>query len=62
MRYFKHLRIHVYKTMLDALKRHGAHIPVYLCMESRQVWNAVYGWTPNADADVACLFDRRLRL
>jgi spore photoproduct lyase len=61
MRYFKHLRIHVYTTMLDALKRYGAHIPVYMCMESRQVWNAVYGWTPNADADVACLFDRRLQ-
>lgn len=61
MRYFKHLRTALYRSMLAALKRHGAHIPVYLCMESRQVWNRVYGWTPNCDADVACLFDPRLR-
>lgn len=62
LRYFKQLRVNIYRSMLAALKRHGAHIPVYLCMESRQVWQQVYGWTPNLDADVAGLFDRRLRM
>jgi len=62
MRYFKQLRLQLYKSMLAAIKQHGRHIPVYLCMESRQVWNQVYGWTPKLDADVACLCDRRLRI
>lgn len=60
MRYFKHLRLHMYESMLSQIKRYGKHIPVYLCMESRQVWKQVYGWTPNCDQDLTHIFDRRL--
>ena len=60
MRYLKHLRLNIYRSMLAKIKRYGAHIPVYLCMESQQVWKQVYGWTPHCDADLTHLFDRRL--
>ena len=60
MRYFKHLRLQMYTTLLAALKRHGQHLPVYLCMESAPVWQRVYGWTPNCDQHVGHLFDPRL--
>jgi spore photoproduct lyase len=60
MRYLKPLRLQIYTSMLAQIKRYGKHLPVYLCMESRQVWEQVYGWTPNCDADLTCLFDRRL--
>ncbi len=62
MRYLKHLRLKVYESILAKIKQYGKHIPVYLCMESRQVWKQVYGWTPNCDQDVAHIFDPRLTI
>ncbi len=60
MRYFKHLRLDIYRSMLAKIKQYGHHIPVYLCMESRQVWKQVYGWTPQCDLDLTHIFDQRL--
>jgi spore photoproduct lyase len=60
MRYLKHLRLNMYKFMLSKIKQFGNRVPVYLCMESRQVWKQVYGWTPNCDQDLSHLFDQRL--
>ena len=60
MRYLKHLRLKIYESMLSKIKRYGKHIPVYMCMESQQVWKQVYGWTPNCDEDLGHIFDRRL--
>lgn len=62
MRYLKHLRLKMYASLLAHIKRYGQHLPVYLCMESRPVWQQVYGWTPNCDADLTHLFDRRLTI
>ncbi len=62
MRYYKHLRLHIYTHLLTAIKSYGTHIPVYLCMESKQVWQQVYGWTPHCDQDLTHIFDRRLTL
>jgi spore photoproduct lyase len=62
MRYFKHLRLNIYTSLLAKIKQYGRHIPVYLCMESRQVWQHVYGWTPNCDKDLTHIFDRRLTI
>ncbi len=60
MRYLKPLRVQIYTSMLAKIKRYGRHIPVYLCMDSKQVWQRVYGWTPNCDRDLTHVFDRRL--
>jgi spore photoproduct lyase len=62
MRYFKHLRLRMYTTMLSKIKHYGQHLPVYLCMESSQVWKQVYGWTPACDRDLTHIFDRRLTI
>jgi spore photoproduct lyase len=61
MRYFKHLRLQLYRSMLSKIKRYGQHIPVYLCMDSKEVWQQVYGWTPHCDQDLTHIFDRRLQ-
>lgn len=60
MRYFKSLRLKIYHSLLAKIKQFGKHIPVYLCMESRQVWQQVYGWTPNCEQDLSHIFDLRL--
>ena len=60
MRYFKQQRLEIYRSMLKKIKNYGRHIPVYLCMDSPQVWKQVYGWTPHCDQDLSHIFDRRL--
>ncbi|PID58137.1 radical SAM protein [candidate division KSB3 bacterium] len=60
MRYFKAQRLEIYRSMLKRIKQYGQRIPVYLCMDSPQVWKQVYGWTPHCDRDLAHIFDRRL--
>ncbi|MCP4402829.1 MAG: hypothetical protein GY801_36705 [bacterium] len=60
MRYFKQQRLEIYRSMLGKIKGYGQHLPVYLCMDSQQVWKQVYGWAPHCDQDLAQLFDRRL--
>ena len=62
MRYLKPIRLEIYRSMLAKIHRYGRHIPVYLCMDSPQVWRQVYGWTPNCDRDLSHLFDPRLTI
>jgi spore photoproduct lyase len=46
-RYFKPIRIHIYKKMLSWLRNYAANAPVYLCMELADVWKKVFGFVPD---------------
>lgn len=56
MRYLKPLRIEMYSKMLSWIRAHDPRIFVYLCMESTDVWQKVFGWTPKTTADLARMF------
>jgi spore photoproduct lyase len=43
MRYFRPLRTRMYQRVLSLLKRHFMEDRVYLCMESPEVWEDVFG-------------------
>lgn len=43
MRYFKPLRIKIYRTVLKAIRKFDRKTLVYLCMESPSVWQKVLG-------------------
>jgi spore photoproduct lyase len=43
MRYFRPLRTRMYRGVLASLKRHLSEDKVYLCMESPDVWQDVFG-------------------
>ena len=38
LRYFRPLRAQMYRAVLDECKKIGADVPLYLCMESPEVW------------------------
>lgn len=43
LRYPPHLRIMMYRKILSWIRKAGGEIPVYLCMEDKEVWRSVYG-------------------
>lgn len=52
-RYFKPLRIELYKKIVASIKRHGgSNIPLYFCMESEEIWREVMGWVPRGKKEV----------
>jgi len=54
LRYPEPIRLKIYQHMLRQIRAISADIPVYLCMESPEVWQKVYGRLP---ADVENLRD-----
>ena len=52
MRYFKPLRTEMYAKMLAWIRRHTADTGLYLCMESQEIWQKVFGHAPACSADV----------
>ncbi len=60
-RYFKKIRIEMYQKMADWLKDVDPSLFVYLCMESREVWEKVFGWAPENSRHLNQLFEERLK-
>jgi len=52
IRYFKPLRIEMYRHMIACLRRYLDPERVYLCMESQEVWQQVFGHAPACNVDV----------
>jgi spore photoproduct lyase len=50
MRYFKPIRTEMYAKMLGWLRRDTAATPLYLCMESHEIWHKVFGAAPACNA------------
>ncbi len=57
MRYFKPLRIDMFKKMHQWIKTVAPDVFVYLCMESLEVWEKAFGWTPKTSAGLKRLMD-----
>jgi spore photoproduct lyase len=60
-RYFKEIRVEMYRKMLSWLREINPNLFVYLCMESREVWEEVFGWTPSNSQHLNQLFEKRIR-
>jgi len=46
MRYFKPLRIRLYRSIVDRLKHAAPNTTLYFCMEDDEVWTRVLGYPP----------------
>ena len=47
LRYFKPLRLELYKKIISYIRDFGGEqIPLYFCMENKEVWSDVMGWVP----------------
>jgi spore photoproduct lyase len=47
MRYFKPLRIKLYRKIISRIRQLAPNVLVYLCMEDDEVWQQALGFTPD---------------
>jgi spore photoproduct lyase len=52
MRYFQPLRIEMYRKMVEWIRRQAPTVKIYLCMESREVWQQVFGFVPACEKEL----------
>jgi spore photoproduct lyase len=52
MRYFQPLRVEMYRKMVHWIRRAAPTVKIYLCMESRQVWEQVFGFAPACEKEL----------
>jgi len=61
LRYPKPLRLSLYKSVYEYLHHYGGErLFIYFCMESADVWEKVFGWTPESNEHLDFLFAQHL--
>ena len=60
-RYLKQKRIGIYRKLLDKIRSYSHKPFVYLCMETPDVWESVYGFRFNSSDDLEEEFNRHLK-
>ena len=58
LRYFKPLRVNAYRKVVLLIRNYNSNIPIYLCMESQDVWRKVFGTTPDGVNNLNHVFKR----
>jgi len=53
MRYFQPLRVSMYRGMLEWIREAAPTVFVYLCMETKEVWDQVFGFFPSCEKELA---------
>jgi spore photoproduct lyase len=61
LRYFQPIRVEMFSNMYKWIRSYSQEVFVYLCMESKAVWQKAFGWTPNSSAELKRLLDDRVR-
>ncbi len=61
-RYFKPIRIEMYKFLLDRIRKYASKPFIYLCMESRDVWHQVMGKNYSSSEDLESDFSDAMKL
>lgn len=52
LRYFQPLRVDMYRKMVKWIRLAAPTVKVYLCMESREVWEQVFGFSPACEKEL----------
>jgi spore photoproduct lyase len=60
-RYLKEIRVEMYQKMVGWLRDVYPGLFIYLCMESKEVWERVFGWAPQNSHHLNQLFEERLK-
>ncbi|HYA94012.1 MAG TPA: radical SAM protein [Thermodesulfobacteriota bacterium] len=61
-RYLKEIRVDMYRKMAGWLKEVDPDLFVYLCMESKEIWERVFGWTPRSSRHLNQMFEERVKV
>ncbi len=59
MRYFKPIRVQMYRRWRELIAAKDPTVFTYLCMETRDVWEKVYGNAPSCEMHLDSMFDNR---
>jgi spore photoproduct lyase len=59
-RYLMPIRVGMYRKILGWLRDVDPDLFVYLCMESKEVWDQVFGWSPRNTAHLNQMFEERM--
>ena len=51
-RYFQPLRVAMYRKMAGWIRRAAPTVKIYLCMESKEVWEQVFGYAPSCEKEL----------
>jgi len=60
-RYLREIRTEMYQKMVGWLKEVDPNLFVYLCMESKEVWEKVFGWSPENSCHLNRMFEERVK-
>ena len=60
-RYLKEIRVDMYRKMAGWLREADPGLFIYLCMESKEVWEKVFGWAPENSRHLHEMFEERVR-
>lgn len=59
LRYFKPLRVRLYRTLIEAIRSVDSKICIYFCMEDDEVWERAMGFQPAREGGLPHMLDRR---
>jgi spore photoproduct lyase len=62
MRYFKPLRIDLYRKIVDCIREYAPDALVYLCMEDDEVWQKSLGFIPSDRGGLSRMLDESAAL
>lgn len=52
-RYLKSLRLKLYRHLVKSIVEHGgSKIPLYFCMERKDIWREILGWEPKGKKEI----------
>jgi len=60
-RYLKEIRVKMYQKMTEWLREVDPDLFIYLCMESKEVWERVFGWAPENSRHLNQMFEKRVK-
>lgn len=60
-RYLEEIRVEMYRKMVQWLREGSPNLFIYLCMESSEVWEKVFGWAPSNNGHLNYLFEQQLQ-
>jgi len=60
-RYLKEIRVEMYQKMAGWLREIDPDLFIYLCMESKEVWERVFGWAPENSSHLNQMFEERVK-
>lgn len=58
MRYFKPLRVQLYKEIISCIKEYVPNLLIYFCMEDEEVWEKCMGFFPKKEGELGYLLDK----